>query len=92
VAHRDSLCGAATCPKLGADRKSTVNVFFHLKAFPFGKLPERGQRVIYDLASDSRSGRTAGSECVPTRPYMAVEPVNALIWCKVRLGSGMTGR
>jgi cold shock CspA family protein len=35
-------------------RKNTI--FFHIKAWPFGRLPEPGQRVTFDIGPDA-SGR-----------------------------------
>jgi cold shock CspA family protein len=33
------------------------DMFFHLKNFPFGTVPEIGMRVVYDVATSPRSGR-----------------------------------
>jgi CspA family cold shock protein len=33
------------------------DVFFHLKSFPPGVMPEAGARVSYNLAPDQRSGK-----------------------------------
>jgi CspA family cold shock protein len=33
------------------------DIFFHLKSFPPGVLPEAGARVCYNLAPDQRSGK-----------------------------------
>jgi cold shock CspA family protein len=36
------------------DRKSSL--FFHIRNYPFGAIPQPGQRVTYDIAPDA-SGR-----------------------------------
>jgi cold shock protein len=33
------------------------DIFFHLKAFPLGIIPEVGMRVSYDTAVNARSGK-----------------------------------
>ncbi|MBR0897686.1 cold shock domain-containing protein [Bradyrhizobium tropiciagri] len=33
------------------------DIFFHLKSFPPGVLPQAGARVCYNLAPDQRSGK-----------------------------------
>lgn len=34
-----------------------VDIFFHLKSFPPGIIPQTGERVGYNLAPDERSGK-----------------------------------
>ena len=49
-------------------------------------------RIAMSAYTGFAVGQDAGGECAATRPYMAVEPLSALIWCKIRVGSGCKGR
>jgi cold shock protein len=33
------------------------DIFFHIKAFPLGTIPEFDMRVVYDVATSPRSGK-----------------------------------
>jgi hypothetical protein len=73
-----------------AERQKT---FLHLRAYPFGEIPEVGARVIYDVAPDARSGRLqAGEWRAKNRrgPFLA-ESARAILCLKTKKTAALAG-